>query len=357
MEPNVSLYSRKVLIESKSKHIFPDWLRFVSGIVDSEDLPLSISRENMQDSGLIRKIQSVLTKRIIRFLADQAKKDSKVYDEFFTEFGTFLKEGVCGDFEHKNDIAKLLRFESSRLPNGELTSLDDYISRCTPDQKKVYYLTAPDRSLAEASAYYEVFKDSDTEVLFMYSPIDDFVMTNLAEYNGRALVTAETASVDDLDQNAMTQDDSDEDSSSEDSSSTSLDTSESKDLSDWIKSALGEDKVAEVRTTNRLRSSPAIVVDHESGSLRRMMKLVEHQSPTSSSESPLNFLPKQTLEINPSHPVIVNLNHPRTSDPARATLVAEQIFDNALITAGLMDDSRLMLPRLNKLMEMALESK
>ena len=112
-----------------------------------------------------------------------------------------------------------------------------------------------------------------------------------------------------------------------------------------------------MRTTNRLRSSPAIVVDHESGSLRRMMKLVEHQSPKSSSESPLNFLPKQTLEINPSHPVIVNLNHSRTSDPARATLVAEQIFDNALITAGLMDDSRLMLPRLNKLMEMALESK
>jgi len=130
METNVSLYSRKVLIEGKSKHIFPDWLRFVSGVVDSEDLPLSISRENMQDSGLIRKIQSVLTKRIIRFLAEQAKKDTKVYDEFFAEFGTFLKEGVCGDFEHKNDIAKLLRFESSRLPTGELTSLDDYISRC-----------------------------------------------------------------------------------------------------------------------------------------------------------------------------------------------------------------------------------
>ena len=130
---------------------------------------------------------------------------------------------------------------SSRLPNGELTSLDDYISRCTFDQKKVYYLTAPDRSLAEASAYYEVFKDSDTEVLFMYSPIDDFVMTNLAEYNGRALVTAETASVDDLDQNAMTQDDDSEDSSED--SSTSLDTSESKDLSEWIKSALGRTKL------------------------------------------------------------------------------------------------------------------
>ena len=97
MEPNVSLYSRKVLIESKSKHIFPDWLRFVSGVVDSEDLPLSISRENMQDSGLIRKIQSVLTKRIIRFLADQAKKDSKVYDEFFTEFGTW-----CSSVKREN---------------------------------------------------------------------------------------------------------------------------------------------------------------------------------------------------------------------------------------------------------------
>lgn len=364
LEPNMSLYSRKVLIEGKSKHIFPDWLRFVSGVVDSEDIPLSISREGMQDSGLIKRIQTVLTKRIIRFLADQAKKDAKGYEDFFAEHGQFIKEGVVSDFENKNDIAKLLLFESSRLPKGELTSLDEYISRCTPDQKKVYYLTAPDRALAEASAYFEVFQDSDTEVLFMYSPIDDFVMTNLNEYNGRQLVTAETASVDDLDAKKKTSsedgdetsDDKSDDGKDEEDVGVSLSESEAKELAEWMKSSLGEDKVAEVRTTNRLRSSPAIVVDHESGSLRRMMKMVEHQS-SRSGESPMNFLPKQTMEINPDHPVIVNLQKSRLVDPDRATLVAEQLFDNSLITAGLMDDSRLMLPRLNKLMAMALETK
>jgi len=355
MEPNVSLYSRKVLIEGKSKHILPDWLRFVSGVVDSEDIPLSISRESMQDSGLIKRIQSVLTKRMIRFFAEQAKKDGKAYEGFFSEFGTFLKEGVCSDFEHKGDIAKLLRFESSRLGPGEMTSLDDYISRCTPDQKKVYYLTAPSRALAESSAYYEIFQDSETEVLFMYSPIDDFVMTNLAEYNGRQLVTAETAAVDELE--SKKSDDGDDDGGDEDTSSSEdaarLSGDDAKALSEWMKTTLGDDRVAEVRTTDRLRSSPAIVVDHESGSLRRMMKMVEHQSNVSG-ESPLNFLPKQTLEINPAHPVIRGIQRTRLVDPSRATLVTEQIFDNALITAGLMDDSRQMLPRLNALMEMAL---
>ena len=356
MEPNVSLYSRKVLIEGKSKHIFPDWLRFVSGVVDSEDVPLSISREGMQDSGLIKRIQTVLTKRIIRFFAEQAKKDVKGYDDFFNEFGTFFKEGVCSDFDHKGDIAKLLRFESSRLAPGELTSLDDYISRCTPAQKKVYYLTAPSRQLAESSAYYEIFRESETEVLFMYSPIDDFVMTNLAEYNGRALVTAETASVDDVLEGADGNEASDETNADDDESDDSrLAASDADELAAWMKTTLGDDRVAEVRTTTRLRSSPAIVVDHESGALRRMMKMVEHQS-SRTGESPLNFLPKQTLEINPGHPVIVNLQRARLSEPATATIVTEQLFDNALITAGLMDDSRQMLPRLNSLMELALKT-
>lgn len=356
MEPNMSLYSRKVLIESKSKHLLPEWLRFVSGVVDSEDVPLSISREGMQDSTLIKRIQSVLTKRMIRFLQEQAKKDSKGYIEFFDEFGNFLKEGVCQDFDHKNDIAKLLRFESSTLPQGELTSLDEYISRCTPEQKKVYYLTAPDRKLAEASAYYEVFEDSSTEVLFMYSPIDDFVMTNLNEYNGRALVTAETASVDELDgQKKSSVDGEDDSEKSEDvAAGDELAEDDAKALAEWMQSAL-EDHVSAVRTTSRLRSSPAIVVDHESGALRRMMKMVEHQSSRSGGAA-ANFMPKQTLEINPSHPVIVNLQDCRLRDPSGATLVAEQLFDNALITAGLMDDSRQMLPRLNKLMEMALRN-
>jgi len=311
----------------------------------------------MQDSGLIKRIQSVLTKRMIRFFAEQAKKDSKGFDDFFNEFGTFFKEGVCSDFEHKGEIAKLLRFESSRLAPGELTSLDEYIGRCTPDQKKVYYLTAPSRSLAESSAYYEIFQDSETEVLFMYSPIDDFVMTNLAEYNGRALVTAETAGVDELATKKQGADENDEGEGDADATTTArLSDEDASNLTEWIKTTLGDDRVSEVRTTDRLRSSPAIVVDHESGSLRRMMKMVEHQSAASSGSSPLDFMPKQTLEINPAHPVIVNLDRARLADPSSATLATEQIFDNALITAGLMDDARTMLPRLNALLEKALET-
>jgi TNF receptor-associated protein 1 len=181
MEPGVSLYSRKVLIDNKPENLLPEWLRFVKGVVDSEDLPLNISRESMQDSALIQKIGSVLTRRFLRHLEDESKKDAKKYNEFFLEFGHFLKEGVVTDFNNKANIAKLLRFESSSRAKEEdvLSSFDDYISRCPVEQNTIYYLCAPSRELAEASPYYEIFKRNKTEVLFLYTPIDEFVMGNL----------------------------------------------------------------------------------------------------------------------------------------------------------------------------------
>ncbi|CAN0038357.1 unnamed protein product, partial [Discosporangium mesarthrocarpum] len=192
MEPGISLYSRKVLIEAKSPDILPEWLRFVKGVVDSEDLPLSLSREKPQDSVLIKKIGGVLTRKILRHLQDLVKKDpEKFKGEFFKEFGPFLKEGICQDYTNQAEIAKLLFFESNKGETGELVSLDEYISRCVPEQKEIYYLCAPNRDLAEASPYYETFRSSGREVLFVYNAIDDFVMTNLGTYGGRALKTAE----------------------------------------------------------------------------------------------------------------------------------------------------------------------
>ncbi|KAG5183446.1 HSP90 domain-containing protein [Tribonema minus] len=338
MEPGVSLYSRKVLIEHKSKTLLPDWLRFVKGVVDSEDLPLSLSREKPQDTALVRKIGDVLVRKAIRFLQDMQKKQTDKYKtQFYPEFGHFLKEGICQDFKHQPELAKLLYFETSKGKPGELCSLDEYVARMAPDSKEIYYLCAPNRKLAESSPYFEAFKAKDREIIFVYSTIDDFVMVNLKEYNGRPIVTAEK---DDLDISA--------DSSAEAAEGAGLSEQQVAEVCKFITDLL-PDRVSEVRSTNRLADSPAIVASSESGSLRRMMRYLETQSTGKESS-----LPKQRLEINPRHPIIIGMARIRKAQPEMAKLIAEQVFDNALITAGLLDDSQTVVPRVNKLMEQVL---
>lgn len=145
MEHGVSLYSRKVLIQSKAHKVLPNWLRFVKGVVDSEDIPLNLSRELLQDSALIKKLSDVLSARIIKFLLEQQKKDRVKYEKFFKDCGIFFREGIVSaeSDEQKQDIAKLLLFESSNEKSGVLTSLPSYVSRMKPTQKNIYYLCAP----------------------------------------------------------------------------------------------------------------------------------------------------------------------------------------------------------------------
>jgi len=167
MESEVNLYCKKVLIQAKAKHLFPEWLRFLKGVVDSEDLPLNISRETMQDSALMQKLNKVLTTRFLKFLDGQAEKDPETYEKFYAEYQRFLKEGVVTDFTHKEAVGKLLRYESSLLEKGKLTSLSDYVKRMGSEQKEIYCLMAPSREAAESSPYYEVFRDRKFEVLFL----------------------------------------------------------------------------------------------------------------------------------------------------------------------------------------------
>lgn len=389
LKPGVDLYSRKVLIQAGSS-IVPDWLRFVHGVVDSEDIPLNISRESMQDSALLKRIRAVITRRILRFFDAEARRDSTVYNtKFFPEFGMFLKEGAVTDTTYGQDLAKLLRFETSGLPAGTLTSLDEYISRMPVGQSSIYYLVAPHRGIAEASPYMEAFRASktktttgttegsvaDVEVLYLYSPIDDFVMNNLREYGGRKLVTAETAELDpttlqginkkkdetgkdggkDTSKDTSSKDKDTSSSSSSSTSSEQLSETQITELSNWMVSTL-PNRLSKVRATTRLRSSPAVVTDHESASLRRMMRMVEASAGKDSEALRMetHMLPKQTLEINPSHPVIIKLFSLRESTPDLAKIAAEQLVDNAMVAAGLIDDSRIMLPRLNALLERAL---
>jgi TNF receptor-associated protein 1 len=158
--------------------------RFLKGAVDSEDLPLSLSREKPQNSNLLRRIRDVITRKFIRFLSDEAKNNPEDYREFYMEYHMFLKEGVCQDYTFMEQLSKLLLFESSATPAGTVISFDDYVSRCTPEQKNVYYLVAPNRESALSSPYYETFKKHNIEVLFLYNSIDDFVMSNVQKFGG-----------------------------------------------------------------------------------------------------------------------------------------------------------------------------
>jgi len=330
LEPTVALYCRKVLIAAQPKDLLPEWLRFLKGVVDSEDLPLNISRETMQDKSLVEKLNRVITKRFLKFLEDEAKNRAEAYDEFFQEFGHFVKEGAALDFTHKDQLTKLLRYESSRTEKGKTTSLADYVARMGSEQKEIYYLIGPNRASIEAGPYLEGFKARNLEVLFCYEAVDEYVMNNVREFDGKKIQAADHADVKLSDlpkpEGALGDDDV-------------------KKLTTWLKDTLGE-RVAEVKASDRLVDSPVLALNADkfmSPHMRRMMKAMNREG----ADAPLRV----NLEINPRHAVIKRLFENHTNHPERAKLVAEQLLDNALISAGLLDDATTMVARLNKLLE------
>ena len=333
IESDVNLYCRKVLIQAKAKGLFPDWLRFLKGVVDSEDLPLNISRETMQDTSLMQKLNKVLTGRFLKFLDEQSEKEPATYEQFYAEYQRFLKEGVVTDFTHKEALGKLLRFESSALEKGKLTSLADYVKRMGPEQKEIYCLLATNRAAAESSPYFEVFRERKLEVLFLFDAWDEFVMEHLQKFEDKTLRLAEKAELD----------------LSEAKKDGALSDDAAKSLAQWLKESLG-DKIGEVRVSHRLVESPAVVVDADkymTSSMRRIMKAMKQDADTS--------LPvKHVLEINPANPIIVRLDAVRQKDAVLAASVGEQILDNARVAAGLLEDPRAMLTRLNQLLEKVL---
>ena len=324
IESEVHLYCRKILIQSKSKGLLPDWLRFLRGVVDSEDLPLNISRETMQDSALLQKLNRVLAGRFLKFLEEEAKADADKYAGFFKEFGHFLKEGLVNDFTHRDSLAKLLRYQTSQseTPIG----IADYVARMPEEQKEIYFISAPNREACLASPYLEGLGAKNYEALFLFDPWDEFVMDHLREFDGKKLIAAERAEI------AL------------EAGERKLDDTAARLLCNFIKESLG-DKVGEVRLSTRLVNSPAVVVESDKGmtsSMRRILKNLNRGT-----ESPF----KHDLEINPNHPMLIGLEGFRQSRPEVSKQVAEQIYDNALIAAGLLEDPQAMLKRINSLLE------
>ena len=343
MTSGVNLYCQKVLIEQHSENIMPEWLRFLKGVVDSEDLPLNISRQALQDSALVAKLKQVLTKRFLKFLGEQAKEDPEKYNGFFADFGIYLKEGATSDYAYRDEIAKLLRFESSKSEAGKIISLAEYVERMAEGQEEIYYINGPSRTAAESGPYVEAFRKREIEIIYTLEPIDDFVMNHLGEFDGKKLVSADRG---DLDLSAIKSSEKPE----EEKTDSSMEPEVAESLVGWIKETLG-DRLKEVIVSKRLVGSPAIVVSPD-GYMTSTMERVMQAARLEKGEQ-FQEVGTKNLEINTDHPLIRQLSLLRGTDEDFAKNVIEQIFDNALIQAGLMVDPRKMVERSYQILERA----
>ncbi|PIE60142.1 MAG: molecular chaperone HtpG [Desulfobulbus propionicus] len=346
MQPGVNLYCQKILIDQHSENILPEWLRFVKGVVDSEDLPLNISRQSLQDNALVYKLRKVLTKRFIKFLNEEASKDAEKYQQFWKTFGIFIKEGITSDFEFRDDLGKLLRFESSASEPGEMISLDKYIGRMKDGQDSIYFINGPSRGAVEHGPYVEMFRKRGVEIIYTLEPIDDFVLNHLREYDGKKLISADAADVK-LPESTEGGKENEEASQQE-----ALPKDQIEALCTWIKNRLG-DKVGEVKSSSRLVDSPAMIVNVDGFMTSSMERILQ----ASGQEGGPMMASKKDMEINGSSPLIKQLASTRETDEEFAGIIVDQIYDNALIQAGLIIDPMEMVNRNYRILERATSGK
>jgi len=345
-EHGVNLFVKRVLIQTDNKDIMPQYLRFIKGIVDTEDLPLNISRETLQESTTIIKIRNLLVKRILSHLSDMAKNEFDRYKEFWGQFGRILKEGYI-DYPNQEKIAELFRFNSSIHPDEEqLCSLDEYISRIKEGQKEIYYISGLNRESIERDPHIEIFKQKGIELLYSYDPIDEFVFSGLGKFKEKNLVSADQADLKTL-QQIKTEEDEKEKNKEE------IKKREKRDLEKLctrIKNILG-DQVEEVRLSERLTDSPAVLVSKETGMSAQMQKILQIVN----KDTPF---PKKIMEINGAHQLILNLLSIFKKDPKNTYLskAVEQLFLSLQLQDGFVTDPHKMVKGIQSLLDDAINS-
>ncbi|HKN57956.1 MAG TPA: molecular chaperone HtpG [Gemmatimonadaceae bacterium] len=325
----IKLYVRRVFIMDDAEQLLPAYLRFVRGVVDSNDLPLNVSREILQESKDIEAIRAGCTKKILALLENLEANEKDKYAKFWGEFGRVLKEGVGEDFANREKIAGLLRFASTHADTADETvSLADYLARVKEGQDKIYYVTAETFNAAKNSPHLEVFRKKGIEVLLLSDRVDEWVVGHLTEFQGKALVSVAKGGLD----LGVLEDEAERKAANEDAT-------ELKALIDKIRSSLGE-RVKDVRVTRRLTESPACLVADEhdaSGNLARMLKAAGQRLPDS----------KPILEINPKHAFVLRLNpEDKEFDDWAAVLLDQAI----LAEGGQLDDPATFVKRINRLM-------
>ncbi|MBT3338930.1 MAG: molecular chaperone HtpG [Anaerolineae bacterium] len=331
-EDGLKLYSRNILIDEYNKDLLPEYLRFVHGVVDSEDLPLNVSRETVQSSGLMLRLKKIVTGQVMRELETLAKKDAEKYIAFWEEFGVFLKQGIASEPLETEKVQPLLRFKTN-LNAETWSSLDDYVERMQEGQKEIYYIVGDDPRSVVRSPHLDYFQSAGTEVLLLTDPMDSFMLMGLNKYKEYELKNVAQADVETPEANEK---ESEAEKISEDEFATLL---------ERFKEILGE-RVTDIRASNRLSQSVARLVDPDDSlnpELQRVYRYLGQEYE----------VPKKILELNPSHLILKRL----LAEKADANLqkeIIEQIYDSALLVEGLHPDPSSMAPRIQNLMELLL---
>jgi molecular chaperone HtpG len=331
----LQLYIHNVLIQEYNKDLLPNHFRFVEGVLESEDLPLNISRETVQSSPAARRIQRALVRKLTRELETLAEEEPERYATFWNEFGPFIKEGVAATPAATNDLLPLLRFHSSRSDDG-LVSLAEYAERMANDQNAIYYVLGEDLTSVAHSPHLDYFKAHDVEVLYLVDPIDSFVAVSLQEYEGKPLKNVDDAGLE-----------LPETGEAEAEEAEALPEADFNRVVGRFVKVLG-DRVVQVRESKVLTASPCRLVSPEDAATREMSRVYRMLGQEFET-------PKRILEINRSHPIIANLAHLVNETP-KADIIdttIEQLFENQLLMEGLHPNPTDMIPRIQQLMEAA----
>ncbi len=337
-QDGLKLYARKILIEEYSQDLLPPYYRFIQGVVDAEDLPLNVSRESVQATAVINRINKILTNHVTQKLKEMANKEPESYLEFWSKFGQFIKEGVAANDANREDLSELLRFKTTTIPDL-WSSLDEYLEHMKPGQDKIYYILGDDENSVSRSPHLDYFQTHCYEVLTLTDPIDSFMLLGLREYKEFSLQNVADSDIQLPEQL---------DEQGDDDQKEPVDPLSDEDIIELVKrfqDVLG-DKVTEVRITDRLTNSVARLVDAK-GSLGQEMQRVYRMMDKEFQ------IPKKILEINPDHSILQLIcDLPEGSNLAE--IIIDQIFESALLIEGIHPDPASMIPRIQQLMESAL---
>lgn len=342
-EHGVSLFVKRVLIQNDNKDLMPKYLRFVRGVVDTEDLPLNISRETLQENAVVIKIRNLLVKRILSHLSDMAKNETDKYNEFWNQFGRILKEGYA-DYANQEKVASLFRYNSSHLEKeNELCSLDDYIERMKEGQENIFYLSTTSRDAADNNPHLEIFRKKEIEVLYSFDPIDEFVLSGLMKYKDKQVVSADQVDLDSLKDVKV-----DDESDTKKDEKEKTDKPDKKDLEKLctrIKNILG-DQIEEVRLSERLTDSPAVLVSADGGmsaQMSRIMQVMNKDAPPA----------KKTMEINGDHELVKNMLTMYKKNPKDKYLsnYVDQLFQVLMLQDGFLVDPHKMVSGIQSLLK------
>lgn len=334
-EDGLKLYARKVLIQEYTTDLLPNALRFIQGVVDSEDIPLNVSREMVQSSRIMGQLKRILTGKVIDSLKALGENDIERYGKFWEKFQRFIKEGVAADEEFSEKFVPLLRFHTLQHPDTWV-SLDQYVERMLPDQKKIYYLLGDDERALVHSPHLDQFRRRGYDVLLLADPLDSFMLLRLTQYNDHQLANVTQEELPAEEKTGQEEEPQPEPISDD----------AQEDLLVRFKSVLGE-RVADVQFSNRLVESPARLVEQSNlpPEVQRVYRLLNKEVET----------PKRVLEINPRHPILRRLSALPADHPL-APVVIEQVYEDALLIEGLHPDPAAMVARIQQIMQAALDN-